>query len=58
MSGTSHARQAPGAELPEAIERAILDKALKNAVQENGAFMDQFFLTERQCAGHDQSRNE
>ena len=44
-------REWPGAELPEATERAILDKALQNAVQPNGAFMDQFFLTERQCAG-------
>ena len=44
-------REWPGAELPEAIERAILDKAMENAVQPNGAFADQFFLTERQCAG-------
>ena len=44
-------REWPGAELPETIERAILDKALANAVQENGAFVDQFFLTERRCGG-------
>ena len=45
-------REWPGAELPEAVERALLDKALQNAVQPNGAFADQFYLTERQCAGH------
>ncbi len=44
-------REWPGAELPESIERALLDKALQNAVQENGAFVDQFYLTERRCAG-------
>ncbi len=44
-------REWPGAELPAPIERAILDKALQNAVQDNGAFVDQFFLTERRCAG-------
>ena len=44
-------REWPGAELPESTERAILDKALNHAVQPNGAFMDQFYLTERRCAG-------
>ena len=44
-------REWPGAELPEATERAILGKALQNAVQPNGNFTDQYFLTERQCAG-------
>jgi len=44
-------REWPGAELPGATERAILDQALANAVQPNGAFVDQFFLTERRCAG-------
>lgn len=45
-------REWPGAELPEATERAILDKALHCAVQPDGHFTDQFFLTERRCAGH------
>ena len=45
-------REWPGAELPEATERALLDKALRNAVQPDGHFTDQFFLTERRCAGH------
>jgi len=45
-------REWPGAALPEATERAILGKALQNAVQPNGCFMDMFYLTERQCAGH------
>ena len=44
-------REWPGAELPETTERAILDKALRNAVQPNGSSVDQFYLTERQCAG-------
>jgi len=44
-------REWPGAELPGATERAILDQALANAVQPNGAFVDQFFLTERRCGG-------
>ncbi len=44
-------REWPGAELPETTERAILDKALNHAVQPNGNFTDQYFLTERQCAG-------
>ena len=44
-------REWPGAELPETVERALLDKALHNAVQPNGNFTDQFFLTERQAAG-------
>ena len=44
-------REWPGAELPEATERALLDKALQNAVQPDGAFVDQFYLTERRCAG-------
>ena len=45
-------REWPGAELPEAVERALLDKALRNAVEPNGAFADQFYLAERRCAGH------
>jgi mannose/cellobiose epimerase-like protein (N-acyl-D-glucosamine 2-epimerase family) len=45
-------REWPGAELPCDVERAILDKARLNAVQPDGAFADQFFLTERRCAGH------
>jgi mannose/cellobiose epimerase-like protein (N-acyl-D-glucosamine 2-epimerase family) len=45
-------REWPGAELPEATERAILDKALHCAVQPDGHFTDQFFLTERRGAGH------
>ena len=45
-------REWPGAELPEATERAILNKALQCAVQPDGHFTDQFFLTERRCAGH------
>lgn len=45
-------REWPGAELPEATERALLDKARLNAVQPDGHFTDQFFLTERRCAGH------
>lgn len=44
-------REWPDAALPEETERAILDKALENAVQPNGNFVDQFYLTERQCAG-------
>ena len=44
-------REWPGAELPESVERALLDKALRHAVQPNGSFVDQFFLTERQAAG-------
>ena len=44
-------REWPGAELPETVERALLDKALQNAVQPDGHFTDQFFLTERRCAG-------
>ena len=44
-------REWPGAELPETVERALLDKALHHAVQPNGNFTDQFFLTERQAAG-------
>lgn len=44
-------RDWPGAELPAATERAILDKALGNAVQPDGHFTDQFYLTERRCAG-------
>lgn len=44
-------REWPGAELPAAVERAILGQALANAVQPTGCFLDQFYLTERQCAG-------
>ncbi len=44
-------REWPGAELPADIERALLDKALLYAVQPDGHFTDQFFLTERRCAG-------
>ena len=44
-------REWPGAELPEATERALLDKALENALQPDGNFADQFYLTERRCAG-------
>lgn len=44
-------REWPGAALPEATERAILDKGLHCAVQPDGHFTDQFFLTERRCAG-------
>lgn len=44
-------REWPGAELPEAAERALLDKALHNAVQPDGHFTDQFYLAERRCAG-------
>ncbi len=44
-------REWPGAELPETVERALLDKALHNAVQPDGHFTDQFYLSERRCAG-------
>ncbi len=44
-------REWPGAALPEATERAILDKALRHALQPDGNFTDQFYLTERRCAG-------
>ncbi len=44
-------REWPGAALPEATEREILDKALLNAVQPDGHFTDQFYLTERRTAG-------
>ena len=44
-------REWSGAELPEATERAILDKGLHCAVQPDGHFTDQFYLTERRCAG-------
>ena len=44
-------REWPGAELPEATERAILEKARHQAMRPNGCFMDQFYLTERRCAG-------
>ena len=44
-------REWPGVELPEAVERALLEKALQNAVQPDGHFTDQFFLAERRCAG-------
>ena len=44
-------REWPGAELPAETERAILEKALTHAVQADGHFTDQFYLTEGRCAG-------
>ena len=44
-------RSVPGCELPEAVERAITDGAIRHALRENGLFQACYFHPEGRCAG-------